>query len=180
MRRLQRVLVQGIIKEHHSPSYGLNIEANIIGYRENAMHPTVRNILAVVAGVVIGSVVNMGLINLGGQVIPPPAGADVTTAEGLKASMHLFEPKHFLFPFLAHALGTLVGAAAAAYIAATRKLHMAMIIGVVFLAGGLAMVMMLPSPLWFNVLDLVGAYIPMAWLGWNLASRAGRPAAIAA
>ena len=51
----------------------------------------------------------MGLIMLSGKVIPPPAGSDVATMEGLKASLHLFEPKHFVFPFLAHALGTLVG-----------------------------------------------------------------------
>lgn len=135
------------------------------------MHPLMRNILAVVAGVVIGSVVNMGLIGVSGSVIPPPNGANVTTMEGLKASMHLFEPKHFLFPFLAHALGTLAGAAVAAFIAANRKLQMAMVIGAFFLAGGVASVLMLPSPAWFNAVDLIGAYIPMAWIGWKLAAR---------
>lgn len=135
------------------------------------MNPTARNILAVVLGLVIGSVVNMGFITAGGTVISPPAGADVNTTEGLKAAMHLFEPRHFLFPFLAHALGTFVGAAVAALVATNRKFQMAMIIGVVFLAGGISMVLMLPSPLWFDVLDLVCAYIPMAWLGWKLAER---------
>lgn len=135
------------------------------------MHPRLRNILAVVAGLVIGSAVNMGLINMSASAIPPPMGADVTTIEGLKASMHLFEPKHFLFPFFAHALGTLAGAAVAAYIAACRKFQPAMAIGLVFLAGGIGSVLMLPSPLWFNVVDLVGAYLPMAWIGWKLATR---------
>lgn len=137
------------------------------------MHPTMRNILAVAAGLVIGSMVNMGLISVSGTVIPPPHGADVTTMEGLKASMHLFEPKHFLFPFLAHALGTLVGAAVAALIAASRKFQLAMTIGAVFLAGGLASVLMLPSPIWFSALDLGGAYLPMAWIGWKLGARKG-------
>jgi hypothetical protein len=135
------------------------------------MHPTLRNILAVVAGIAIGSIVNMGLINMSATAIPPPAGADVTTMEGLKASMHLFEPKHFIFPFLAHALGTLVGAAVAARIAASRKFELAIVIGALFLAGGIGSVMMLPSPTWFNVLDLGGAYFPMAWIGWKLATR---------
>lgn len=139
------------------------------------MHPTVRNILAVVVGFVIGSIVNMGLISVSGTAIPPPAAADVTTMEGLKASMHLFEPKHFLFPFLAHALGTLVGAAVAALIAASRKFLFALTIGVLFLAGGIASVSMLPSPIWFNVLDLAGAYLPMAWLGWKMTARRGIP-----
>ena len=68
-----------------------------------------RLILAVIAGLLVGSIANMALVMLSGHVIPPPAGVDTTTAEGLKAAMPLFEPKHFLFPFLAHAIGTLVG-----------------------------------------------------------------------
>ena len=134
----------------------------------NSMNPTLKNILAVVAGLLIGSVVNMGLIMISGKIIPPPEGADVTTMEGLKASMHLMQPKHFLFPFLAHALGTFVGAALAATLAATRKMRLAIVVGIIFLVGGITNVFMLPSPMWFNVVDLVGAYIPMAWIAGKL------------
>lgn len=130
-----------------------------------------RNILAVVAGVVVGSAVNMALIMVSGRVIPPPAGADVTTVEGLQASIHLFEPRHFVFPFLAHALGTLAGAFVAARLAATYAMPLALVVGLVFLAGGAANVSMLPAPMWFNVLDLVCAYLPMAWVGGRLATR---------
>ena len=135
------------------------------------MNPIIKNILAVIAGLVIGSIVNMSLITISGSIIPPPDGADVTTMEGLKAVMHLFEPKHFIFPFLAHALGTGVGAFVAALIAANNKMVFAFVIGAAFLLGGIANVFMLPAPLWYNVVDLAGAYIPMAWLGWKLAER---------
>ncbi len=74
------------------------------------MHPILKNSLAVISGLIIGGSVNMGLIMISGSVIPPPNGVDVTTMESLKANLHLFEPKHFVFPFLAHAIGTLVGA----------------------------------------------------------------------
>ncbi len=74
------------------------------------MNSIIRNILAVVAGAVVGSLVNMGIIMISSSIIPPPDGADVTTMEGLKASMHLFQPRHFIMPFLAHALGTFAGA----------------------------------------------------------------------
>lgn len=135
------------------------------------MNPVLKNTLAVVAGIIGGSVVNMGIINLSGSVIPPPTGAEVTTMEGLKTTMHLFEPKHFLMPFLAHALGTLAGALIAASIAATRKMTFALVIGCFFLAGGIANVVMLPSPLWFTVTDLVFAYLPMGFLGGKIANR---------
>ena len=113
----------------------------------------------------------MALISVSGAIIPPPAGADVTTSEGLKATMHLFEPKHFIFPFLAHALGTLVGAFVTAWLAVYNKIRLALVIGFFFLAGGVASVMMLPSPTWFAALDVVVAYIPMAYLGGKLGKR---------
>jgi hypothetical protein len=135
------------------------------------MNPTLKNILAVVAGLIAGSVVNGGIIAVSGSLIPPPAGADVSTMEGLKASMHLFGPEHFLMPFLAHALGTLVGAFIAAKITANNHTRFALVIGVVFFIGGSINVALLSAPMWFNVLDLVAAYLPMAYLGAKLAER---------
>jgi hypothetical protein len=132
------------------------------------MNPIFKNVLAVIAGLVIGSAVNMFFISLNGTLIALPEGADVSTMEGLKESMSLFEPKHFIFPFLAHALGTLVGAYIAAKIAGTRKMLFAMVIGMAFLAGGIINVINLPAPGWFSALDLILAYIPMGWLGGKL------------
>lgn len=126
------------------------------------MNPILRNILAVIAGILIGGAVNMGIILISGKIIAPPAGADVTTMEGLKASLHLFEPRHFIMPFLAHALGTLVGALVAAGIAVNHKMKFALGVGAWFLLGGIMNIIMLPSPLWFTIVDLGGAYIPMA------------------
>ena len=132
------------------------------------MNPILRNILAVIAGAIIGSVVNLLFVNIGPMVIPPPEGADVTTMEGLAKTMHLFEPKHFLFPFLAHALGTLVGATLAAWFAANRKQTYAIVIGVFFLIGGTMNVFMLPTPGWYIAVDLIFAYLPMGWLGYKV------------
>jgi len=133
------------------------------------MHPVLKNILAIVLGLVAGSLVNGGIIQISSSIIAPPEGVDVMTAEGLKAGLHLFEPKHFLMPFLAHALGTLFGAFVAAKICAGPKLLYAMIIGFFFLFGGISMIFMVPSPLWFSIVDLTIAYLPMAFLGARLA-----------
>ncbi len=135
------------------------------------MNPIIRNILAVIGGIVIGSMVNMGIITLGPSIIPPPSGVDISTPEGLKAGMHLFEPKHYIFPFLAHALGTLAGAFTAAMLAAYKRMKIALGIGIFFLLGGIASVVMLSSPMWYTVCDLLLAYMPMAILGGRLAVR---------
>lgn len=130
-----------------------------------------RNLFAVVTGVVVGGIVNMGLVTVGPLMVAPPAGVDMTTAEGLRAGMALLEPRHFLMPLIAHALGTLAGAMLAARVAASHRLGLACLVGVVFLAGGIMAATMIPAPAWFIVLDLLVAYLPMAWLGGRLASR---------
>lgn len=136
-----------------------------------AMHPTSRNILAVLAGLVVGGIVNMGIVSVGPYLVPLPEGADVSTTETLRESMKLFRPVHFLPPFLAHALGTLAGAFVAARLAASHPLPLAMVIGACFLAGGIAAVNMLGGPTWFIAADLLLAYLPMGWLGAALARK---------
>ena len=136
-----------------------------------------RNVGAVLLGIVVGSLVNMAIIAVGPALVPPPAGVDVDTAEGLAAGIHLFQPRHFLAPFLAHALGTLAGALVAWLVAASHKAAFAWAIGAVFLAGGVAAAVMIPAPAWFIALDLLLAYLPMAWLAIR-AGRRLRPAAL--
>lgn len=130
-----------------------------------------RNVLALIAGIVIGGSVNMALITLSPSLIPPPAGVDVTNAESLSKAIHLFEPRHFVMPFLAHAIGTFVGALVAYLIAATYKVPIAYVIGTVFLCSGVAASFMIPAPVWFIALDLLVAYLPMAWLGILIGTR---------
>ncbi|MDX5428571.1 MAG: hypothetical protein LPK79_10760 [Bacteroidota bacterium] len=136
------------------------------------MSPVIRNILAVILGWVGGSAVNMGLIELG-YMIFPIQGVDPNDMDSLIAAMPTMEPKHFLFPFLAHAIGTLVGAFLAVWIAATHKMKFGFAIGILFLLGGIAAIYMFPGPTWFAVLDLLVAYLPMAYLGGKLAMRIG-------
>lgn len=137
------------------------------------MNAILRNILAVIAGIVVGGIVNMGIITVSGSIIPPPEGVDMTTAEGIKAAVdaNLLESKHYIMPFLAHAIGTLVGGIIAVLIGASHKFRLAMVIGVFFLIGGIMAANMIPAPTWFVVMDLVLAYIPMALLGHKLVTK---------
>ena len=132
------------------------------------MNPILRNVLAFIAAWIVGSIINFGLISLGPSIIPLPEGADM---ENLKESMLLFKPQHFIFPFLGHALGTLVGGFTVAKLAVTHRMKLAIGIGVFFLLGGIYMVVLAGGPLWFILLDLIVAYIPMGWLGGKLATR---------
>ena len=135
------------------------------------MNTTLKNIIAVIAGIVAMYAANMGTIMISGSIIPPPEGADFSTPEGIEAAMSIMQPKHFIMPFFAHALGSFFGALVVASIAASHKLTYALVIGCLHLIGGIAMVTMVGGPLWFILLDLIVAYIPMALLGYKLARK---------
>lgn len=132
------------------------------------MHPFIKSGLAVLAGIFVGGIVNFGIIILSSSIIPPPNGVDVSNIESIKTNIHLYKPIHFLFPFLAHALGTFSGAVLAIKISKQTKIEY--MVALVFLYGGISMITQVPSPIWFTVLDLGLAYIPMAWLAKKISS----------
>jgi hypothetical protein len=116
-----------------------------------------------------GAMLNGAIINISSKVIAPPKGFDLNTAEGLQAAMPHMGPEHFLFPFLAHAIGTLISAVLISRFLKSQQFVFSMMAGIIFLMAGVAMVIMLPgTPIWFILVDLIGAYIPMAYLGNKL------------
>jgi hypothetical protein len=107
----------------------------------------------------------MGIIEIGGKLVALPDGLKAINNENIQ----LLGLENFVVIFLAHALGTLLGAFLAAKIAVTHQMKFALGIGVFFLIGGTIMVVILPNaPIWFSATDLLLAYIPMAYLGGKL------------
>lgn len=129
--------------------------------------------LFILLGLLFGGFFNMGIILAGQNIIPLPPGINPEDMESLKANFHLFEPKHFIVPFIAHAVGTLIGCFFASFLSAVilkenPKLPCFAISGLFFL-GGLFNIIYLPSPIWFSALDLLVAYFPAGFLGYTLA-----------
>ena len=132
------------------------------------MNPILRNILAIVVGWFGGSLINMGLIKVG-HLVKPIEGLDPNDIDALAEIMPTLDYQYYIFPFLAHALGTFVGAFIAGWIAASHKMSFALAIGILFLIGGIMVNYMISGPMWFTITDIVLAYIPMAWIGGKLA-----------
>jgi hypothetical protein len=74
------------------------------------MSAKLKNILAIVIGFLVGSMVNMAIVWAGLRVIPLPDGVDMSDTDKLAENIKLLLPVNFLAPWLAHALGPLVGA----------------------------------------------------------------------
>jgi hypothetical protein len=127
-----------------------------------------RNVIAIIVGLFAGAFSNMGILMLGMKIIPLPEGVNFNKIETIIANIDKYTIPHFVNVFLAHGLGTLVGAFICVKLAKSKHLVLALIIGFCFLYGGYDMVRQIPAPMTFNIIDLVGAYIPMAWIGYKL------------
>jgi hypothetical protein len=145
----------------------IKLGAIFIGMRINW-----RNITAIVIGMLAGSIVNMGVIEIGSMLIPAPNGVDIENFESIKAHIHLYQPSQFLFPFIAHCIGTFITVWLFMFIASTRyPIRYVNMFGTLFFLCGVYMVYILPAPIWFNLLDLTIAYFPMAYLGYQFSIR---------
>ena len=128
------------------------------------MSSIIKNVLALIGGGLVGMTANMGLIITGNQLIPFSDNINPMNAMN-------WEIKYFIFPFFAHTIGTLTGAFIASKFSVSYHMLFAMCIGIFFLIGGISMVFIMPAPIWFIVIDLVFAYLPMGWLGWKISNK---------
>ena len=127
------------------------------------MKQILKNIVIVILGIIVGMIVNIGLIILGGTIFPPSENFEPMNAMN-------WDFKYFIFPFLAHSIGTLSGAIIVSKLSNKSSIILPLIVGLYFLMGGIYMITILPAPMWFVLLDVILGYIPMALLGWKLAN----------
>ena len=125
-----------------------------------------RKILAIVLGIVIGSVVNMAFIQLSHSAYPLPEGVDPNDFEAFKAYVeaHGLPTGALLIVLVAHAGGSFASGFVCGAIVRKPWYLAAALLGILWTVGGVAMLLMLPSPTWFAVTD-VALYVPAALFG---------------
>jgi hypothetical protein len=128
------------------------------------MNSRIKNILIFVGALIIGMLMNFSVLKIMNYCIPPPNGFDLDTIEGLVNAMPFMTSKNFIGPFLAHAVGTLVGAIIIKRFAFENATRYAFAIGFFNLFAGISMNFSIPAPFWFEAMDIIFAYLPMAWL----------------
>lgn len=133
-----------------------------------------RNLLAVILGVMVASVAVMGVESLGHSVYPPPPGISADDPRAVEVYASYIKTAPFLalvFPLLAWATGAFVGGAVAAYAAAGRRTcRFGTIVGLVFLIMGAMMMWMIPHPWWFMLAAPFACLIP-GWFGGLVGAR---------
>ena len=105
-----------------------------------------RNVLAVVLGVVAGSVVNMALIRLNLALFPMPAGADANDPAALRAHLATLPAAAFLLPFLAHFGQAFVGGLVAGKLGKASPRILVGIVGALTVLGSVLTNLQLDPP----------------------------------
>jgi len=134
----------------------------------------VRSIVAVLVGLVIGTVVIFGLESVGHLIYPPPEGVHGNDPEEVKKVIANMPVAVFLFVLLSWAAGNCVGGFLAAWVARRSQAVHALLIGVCFQASGIILMLTLPHPVWFWVASFLVS-LPPAYLGSRLAPRPPSP-----
>jgi hypothetical protein len=138
-----------------------------------------RSALAVLVGLLVGFLVVAGGEMIGHHLSPPPPGVDPSKPESIAAVMEQMPAAAFAPLLIAWAAGTFAGAWVAARIASRWKLGHGMIVGDLFFAATVAILMMMPHPAWVVVAGL-SEVLAFKYLGATLASRDRTPPALAA
>jgi hypothetical protein len=151
--------------------------------------------IAVLGGLVVAFAVIL-LIEMAGHAIwPPPSDVDVSDLGELGAALEGAPVGSLLFVLLAWTLGTGCGAWVAARLvgptlSAARAIFSAigmgrasaqlepgpmpmidaLVVGTILMFAGVSNLVMLPHPVWFNVVGVV-VFLPSAWIGGMLAMR---------
>ena len=128
-----------------------------------------RNIAAVIAGLVVGMLVNMALVLLNTVIFPLPDGVTMADSEALGAAVRDMPAVAWILVFAAHLGQAFVGGWVAARLGASRPLLLAMVVGVISLLGGIMNAVQLQTPAWTWI--EMPLYLIVAWFAGSLVAK---------
>ena len=118
-----------------------------------------RNIAAGIVGVIVAFAVVWIVEKIGHTVYPPPTDLNFADAEAMKDYVATVPLGALLFVAAAWFAGATAGTCAACAIGTAKPMYLAVVVGgLVFVAASMNLVM-IPHPMWFSVLGLVGILV---------------------
>jgi hypothetical protein len=138
------------------------------------MHPIIRSILAVLAGIAVALALVAAIEAGGHAAYPIPSGVDLTNPEQAREYMQGIPLGALLFVFAAWTCGAFGGALVAALLAGRRPMSHAGIVGGIVLAAAAANLAMRPHPTWFAVLGVAGIVVGAFAAGRLVSMRAAQ------
>jgi len=127
-----------------------------------------KQILAVIVGVIVGGLTIYAIESINMVRFPWPEDLSMEDKEAFAEYVSSLPVDAFITVIIAHLVGSFIAGFVCSKITPNKKLLLGTICGVLFLAGGIMNLVMIPHPLWFMVADLL-VFVPFAWLGAKLA-----------
>jgi hypothetical protein len=130
----------------------------------------VKNLLAVVAGVIVGGLMVAVMEIIGHSLFPPPPGLDASNPASLAKLMEQVPMGAKLSVVVAWAVGSLAAGFVAGKLASFNGSTMALIAGGVLLCAGGYTMIAIPHPVWMVIAGLL-VPLPSAYAGWRLTAK---------
>lgn len=122
-----------------------------------------RYVLAVFAGVVAAVIVIWAVQSVGHAIYPLPEGLDPRDTDAIAGYVETAPFGALVFPLVAWIVGTFVGGLVASYVARTRPMVFAGIVGALLLISSVVNLISIPHPTWFMIAAII--LIPAAAYG---------------
>lgn len=123
-----------------------------------------KNALAIVAGLLAAFVVFAAIEGLSGIIHPPPPGLDLKNPEMMKEYISALPLSAKIMVLAAYLIGSLVAGMVVAKVSKSSDKKLPIIVGSILTVLAIINLSMIPSPIWFIVINLL-IYIPFVLLG---------------
>jgi hypothetical protein len=118
-----------------------------------------RNVAAIVAGLVTAYLSIKLIDKLGHMVYPPPAGLDFSDPEAIRPYLATLPIGAFLFIWASSVVAAFVGTLVAGFAGTARPAILAAAVGGVVFAATIANFIWIPHPLWLSLATLIGIVV---------------------
>jgi hypothetical protein len=123
-----------------------------------------KNILSVVAGIMVAFMLIAGIEMLSHQIYSLPKNIDPNDKELMKNFMSEIPIGALIMILVAYMVGAFGGGIITGLMASEKRTQMGITTGVVLLILGISNLLMIPHPIWFSIASIL-LYVPAAYLG---------------
>lgn len=118
-----------------------------------------RNIAAMIAGVVIAFLTIMLIDEINQVIYPPPAGLDFTDPDAMRPYLATLPVGAFVLILASSVVAAFVGTMIACYIGTANGTLFGAVVGGIVLAATIANFIAVPHPLWLSLATLIGIVV---------------------
>ncbi len=128
----------------------------------------IRNVAAIIGGIVIAFLTVMLVDMLNHTIYPPPPGLDFSNPEATRPYLDTLPIGAFLLIMASSVVAAFVGTLVASFASTVRSQNCAIIVGGMVFAATVANFIAIPHPMWLAIATLLGVVVS-AWAAMRIA-----------